>query len=202
MPNGKRMVTPPVEIRWASIINPNTRHDKGGVFEIIGLLDPTVTEHEDFLADLENAWIDGYNDVLRAEKKKNVATHDKPWKPDTDSEGNPTGLVMIRPKNKCGTYPSGDPIKVALVDAALNEVTQDPGNGSTCRLSIEANPFFHAGKYGLQLRLKGVQIIDLVEFKRTGGFEPTDGFVRKAAPARAAVDDGFAAAAQGDELPF
>lgn len=200
MANGQRMITPAIDVRWSSVITPDTRHEKDGVFTIMGLLDPTVAEHEDFLSDLENAWIDGYNAVLKETGKKNVTTHDRPWRPDIDKDGNETGKIAIRPKNKCGTLPSGDAVKVRVFDAALNEVDVEPGNGSTCKLSMWVSPFFHGGKYGLQLRLSGVQVLDLVEFKRTGGFTAEDGFVSNG-KAKVA-DDGFAAAADQADLPF
>lgn len=174
----KTFQTPPCEIRWANIVRPNyrwaTAQDARGTFSIQCLLDPSKADHKAFLSSLESEWESAYADTLAREGKKQIKTHSKPWQEDTDEEGNPTGLIALRPKNKESFIWRDDEevkVEVDIFDATLQRVQVEPGNGSVCVVGFQVNPFYTAGKFGLQLRLRAVQILDLVEYGNRYGFE-------------------------------
>jgi hypothetical protein len=101
--------------------------------------------------------------------------------------------------------------KPVIFDASGKVVTNDPkiGGGSRLKVSYELNQFATALGAGVSLRLKAVQIIELVEFGANAeyyGFEAEDGFTTDnttAAPAETDVSSDYtdddAAAAAGSE---
>lgn len=71
-----------------------------------------------------------------------------------------------------------NPIKVSAVDTRKNEVTEAIGNGSTIKILAYIMPYSSGANTGISLRLKKVQVIDLVEygedFDYEDEFEATD----------------------------
>lgn len=222
--NTTRMTTPPCEVRWAHITRPNytyaSAQDPRGTYQVLCVLDPEQPRHKAFLEELQAEWDRGYEVVLHREGKKKVQTHGFPWSAVEDEEGEDTGLVGVRPKNKESfTNRDGEVVKIEIpvFDAQKQRVNVEPGNGSLCRVSFDVNPFYTAGKYGLQFRLKAVQVLSLVEYDAFGFDAEESGYVgtpytppvesialapSQAPPAAPVASDGFAAAADSDELPF
>lgn len=213
------LTTPPAEVRWANLTRPDNRFSppgEPGVYSILVLLDPAREDHTDFLKKLEDVWESEYRAKCREENRKSLPTHDKPWKVDTDDDGAPTGLVTIRPKNKewfTDRHGAKVTVSVDQYDAAKTRIRVDVGNGSICRVNFEAFGFYHAGKFGVSLRLRAVQVLDLVEYGRDYGFDEEDGYTgREYVPAEGGdEEDGEQDAeetkaepafAPDDELPF
>jgi hypothetical protein len=220
----KYLTTPPAPVRWANLLSPDyrfaTQNDPRGTYSIEVLLDPARENHAAILKELENYWASEYEATCRAERKKALVVHDKPWKTDTGDDGAPTGLVSLRPKNKeYFTDKAGKRVNVTVdqFDSQETPIRVQIGNGSTCKVNFEVFAFYHAGKFGLSLRLRAVQVVELVDFDRNYGFEKTSGYVgeRYVAPIATAheaprevqaamseeeVQDGFGT--ENDELPF
>lgn len=101
-----------------------------------------------------------------------------------------TGKVTFKFKTKAKvTTKSGDTFdqKVALFDAKGKPITNAPniGGGSKVKVSFEINSYYTAiAGAGLSLRVKAVQILDLVEFggganAESYGFGAEDGYEAK-----------------------
>lgn len=91
-------------------------------------------------------------------------------------EGEPTGNVLLRFKLKASVTPrDGDPFTQAptVVDAATGEKIEKPVyNGSIIRIKGQIVPYTNAatGVVGVTLRMKAVQVIDLVSGGDGGSF--------------------------------
>lgn len=125
--------------------------------------------------------------ALMAEEKaiavKKIKRADKPYKAETDQEGNETGAYLFTFKQRAlitlkdGTTKK---IKVDVVDAkkkALPASTPVYG-GSEVKVAYEALPFYTAAVgAGLTLRLNAVQVLTLVSAgQRDHGFGEEEGF--------------------------
>lgn len=224
MSKATRLTTPPCEVRWANVLEPNykyaTMQDARGTFSIQAILDPSQPAHKNFLDDLRAEWDNGYADYCRTEKKKALTVHDFPWTAVKDDDGLDTGLVAIRPKNKesfTGKEGEKVDVEITIKDAKNQNIKVEIGNGSICKVRFEVNPFYHAAKYGLQLRLKAVQVLSLVTYEGSDGFEEEEsGYVGTpvertpravhapvaAEPAPVAAQTNFASNDDEAELPF
>jgi hypothetical protein len=201
--NRIKITTPPVVVRWADITTPNYRYatatDPRGTYSIECLLNPKVPAERDVLAQLRDFWDTEYKERCRVERQKQLKMHDYSWKEDADENGEVTGLYSIRPKNK-EQYQGRDGIvkvEIQQFDSAMKRIRVEVGNGSRCRVSFSVGSFYKGGKFGLSLRLRAVQVIELVEW-HPYSFEPEeDGYrgeeyvpeERKAQPAHAGADD-------------
>jgi ssDNA-binding protein len=148
-----------------------------------------------------------------AKAKTIKAATDKPYKAVTDDEGNETGeykfnfkmAAKVTSKKNGSTWEQ----KPALFDAKLKPLV-DPkiGGGSTVKVKFEMYQFYTAlVGAGVSLRLLAVQVLDLVEYSKSGseGFEAGEGYeaeeqeapapATKPAPADVAQDED-------DEVPF
>jgi len=178
--NELKLVTPAVPVRWASLHTPDYRfakaNDPRGTFSIECLLDPKRDADRAFLDELQEFWQAEYEYTCRSKRSKDIERHDTPWKEDKGDDGVPTGLVSIRPKNK--EYFDGARGRVNVVipqfDSQGTRIKVEVGNGSVCKVALLAFPFMHGGKFGVSLRLRSVQVIDLVPWTPYG-FEPIEG---------------------------
>jgi hypothetical protein len=109
---------------------------------------------------------------------------DKPYKVETDEEGNETGNVIFNFKMTASgiSKKTGKPFTMApkLFDAEAQVLPQDTriGGGTLARISYEISPFAQAAiGVGVSLRLSAVQVIELVEW---GGDGTSYGFQNEA----------------------
>lgn len=72
-------------------------------------------------------------------------------------------------------------VTIPVFDSKGKKFTANIGSGSTAKLSISLEGYTVAGKTGVSVKLKAVQIIDLVEYGSGNagsyGFEEEDGYV-------------------------
>jgi hypothetical protein len=198
-----KMTSPKGKALWPKLTKPDTTYVKdGGVYCLKLRLkrgDPGVDE---FLAELESkreSAVAGFEAELREQKKlakgKAIKVSEPSIKPVIDEEngGEETGEVDINFKMKAViTSKEGEVYKKrpALFDAKGVEIEGNKlralrvGTGSAVRVSFECVPFYKpAVGAGLSLRLKAVQIVNLVEYQ--GGDAKSHGF---------GAEDGFSAA--------
>ncbi len=202
------LTTPPAEVKWANLIRPDNRFSPPGdpgMYSVLVLLDPERADHAALLKELEGVWDAEYKSTCRAENKTRLPVHDKPWKADTDEDGAPTGLVSIRPKNK-EWYTDRNGVKVEVeidqYDAAKKRIKVEVGNGSICRVNFEAFGFYYGGKFGVSLRLRAVQVLDLIEYGRDYGFDEEDGYRGKEYVPEEDGDEDEAQEEQVEETQF
>lgn len=148
-----------------------------------------------------------------AKAKTIKAATDKPYKAETDDEGNETGNYKFNFKMaaKVTSKKSGNSWeqKPSLFDAKLKPLANPKiGGGSTIKVKFEMYQFYTAlVGAGVSLRLLAVQIIDLVEYSRNEaeGFGEEEGYEGE----DTATDIGEAqtppadpSQADDDEVPF
>lgn len=126
-----------------------------------------------------------------------------PINPEEDDDGNETGNYVLKAKQNEFIVGKGGKqrMKIAVVDAQLKPTKANPGTGSTIRLKTDIVPFVMPAteKVGVSLRLKAVQIIDLVAYGGAddiSGFDKEDGFTDPGEDS----EDGFEAE-EGVEEP-
>ena len=113
---------------------------------------------------------------------------ESPLKPVLDEEGNPTGEWKIKAKMQAAVQLKsgrGWTQRPAVLDAKLQPMNLKEvwvGGGSVCRMNFEAQAYYSGSLgAGVSVRLKTVQVIELVVFKpkadpRDKGFEEEEGY--------------------------
>ena len=172
---------------WAKVFEPDTRFNEDGEYSTQVVMPEAeavqVCEQLEALIDEE------YNKVVK-EKQQAKATLSKRaiTEPEMDQDGNATGNVVFKSKLKAKirakngqTYKQ----KVNVVDAKRNPMTggQLIGNGSVIKIAVDPVTYYMPSSktVGVSLRLKAVQVIDLVEHGTANSiFDEEEGFVAKA----------------------
>lgn len=196
---------------WAKVFEPDTKFDSNGVYSV-NLLVPEL-EAQGLCEYLDKVVEDKFNEEVKANpKKRNTLSTRKGYDYHYDQDGNKTDQLEFKFKLKAKVQTrSGDMYdqKPIVVDAKRNPMDIDTliGNGSKIKVAFEPYPYVMAStkQVGVSLRLKGVQVIDLVEYANTGSmFDEEEGFevakTEKADRTDGMFDDGFAdaEAVEGD----
>jgi hypothetical protein len=173
---------------WVKVFEPDTKFNPDGVYSV-DLLKPQLeaAKLSDYLEGL-------VNDRLEEEVKSNpklqgkLSTH-LPFEEDTDQEGNDTGDIKFKfkldavGKRRDGTTYTQSPI---VVDAKLTPLDGSVliGNGSGINVSFEPRTYYIPATkmVGVKLHLRGVQVLDLVEYGNGAAsmFDEEDGYVAAA----------------------
>lgn len=198
-PKLEKFVTPAGVAVYPHLVRPDTKFDSDGVYTVQLAIDgPDANE---LIAQLEAA-----RDLFAKEfKSENKAKFAKAsiadvYEDEVDDEGEETGRVLIRAKQKAlikardGTmYPK----YVKLFDAQNNVITPDSvWGGSRLILAGVLIPYYMASskEIGVSLRLSAVQILELVEgdggSAESFGFGEQDGYTAESAETVAAEDAG------------
>lgn len=193
--------------RWAKVFEADTRYVPEGEYSVQVVLSEQeaadVCEQLDKMAQAKLAEV-----VKENPKLKTVLSTRPTYEADTDEAGTPTGDVIFKAKMKARVKSREGKVyeqKPMVVDAKKTPMEGNTliGNGSTIKIAVEPIPYMmQATKtVGVSLRLKAVQVIDLVEYGNNAVsiFEEEDGFVAQAV----AKDDnldvfGDTADAEGD----
>ena len=141
-------------------------------------------------------------EIKNSPKKKAALSTRKGYDYNYDQECNQTDLIEFKIKLKAkvnrhdGTSFSQKPI---VVDAKRQPLNPDiaVGNGSDVKVAFEPRPYVmnSTKQVGVSLRMKGVQVINLVEYGNSVStmFDEEDGYVVESAPiASTPFDDGIA----------
>jgi hypothetical protein len=170
---------------WAKVLKPDTKFVPAGEYSIDVLI--PEEKAEELCEYLEGLIDNQLKEEVKANpgKAKSLSTRSV-REPNYDQDGNETGELKFRCKFKAqiqardGRTYNQKPI---VVDAKRNPVDEDMaiGNGSTVKVAVEPFTYVMAStkQVGVTLRLRGVQVIDLVEYGNKGGnmFDEEDGFV-------------------------
>lgn len=171
---------------WAKVFEPDTKFNPLGDYSIN--LQMPVAEGAAMSEQLEAIVQAEFNKAVKADPRlKNTLTTQDVCQPVYDRDtGDDTGNVEFKFKLKAkvqkrdGTYYEQQP---AVIDSKKVPMTNDIliGNGSRVKVAFEPIPYVMQTnkKVGVALRLKAVQVIDLVEYGNSAAsvFDEEDGFV-------------------------
>lgn len=177
------LVSPTGIAKYPRIHQPDTKFKAEGEYSIKLIL--PKKDAAPFITKLKEIHAEAYQEELKAKKKKVLKQASLPWKLETNEDGEETGNVEIKAALKAKVTPKkGDPFeqRPGILDAKRQPITDvKVGSGSKVKLAVEVYPWFtDALGFSISLRLKAVQVIDLVEF--TGGgdaagfFEDEEGY--------------------------
>lgn len=169
------------KLMYASVHTPNTKFDADGVYQVDVLLPEAeavvMAEKLDSLVQERMA-----SEVKAKPALKKVLTSRPIYQPIYDDAGDETGEVKMKFKTKAKIRTKDGKMydnKVAVVDAKRNPILADTliGNGSIGKVAFEPFAYFNASakEVGLSLRLKALQVIDLVSYGKDP-FEDEEGF--------------------------
>ena len=174
---------------WTKVFEPDTRFVPEGEFSTQVVV--AENEAQEVCERLEGIAQKHFNDAVKDNPKlKNVLSIRTPFEPEYDEAGNETGNVVFKTKLKARIKSrSGETYsqKVSVVDAKKTPMdgSQMVGNGSSIKVAVEPVPYLMQStkQVGVSLRLKALQVIDLVEYGSPSTdsiFDEEDGFVAKA----------------------
>ena len=181
----ERFVTPAGKASYPYLTNPDTKFNPDGEYKVKLILPETEAKE---LVDLIDAKME--ESMAKAKKDnpkvKKIKAADVPYSSVEDDEGDETGEIGFSFKQKAIiTKKDGEKInmKVYLFDTKNKPVNIKGyvGGGSTIKVAFEIIPFYtKLIGAGVSLRLRAVQILDLVTGSSDGsnfGFgEEEDGF--------------------------
>ena len=172
-----RLTTPKATLKYHKLIEPETKFSPEGHYKVTALI---PAEDAGPLADQLDALYEAHKASLKAQAPSQKFKAIDPSFGYQDIDGKPCFTISVKMKAKGmdrdGRAWSAVP---ALFDATgapvkHRESLRSMWSGTTGRVSFEACPFFQpAIGAGITLRLKAVQIIDLVE---SGGSADSFGF--------------------------
>ena len=171
---------------WAKVFEPDTKFNPLGDYSIN--IQMPVADAAAMSEQLEGIVQAKFNEAIKADPRlKNTLSTTDVCQPVFDREtGDDTGLVEFKFKLKAkvqkrdGTYYEQQP---AVLDAKKTPLSKDVliGNGSKVKVAFEPIPYVMSStkKAGVSLRLKAVQVIDLVEYGSSASsvFDEEDGYV-------------------------
>ena len=171
MANKQYTVTPKGKMMWAYLHKPDTQFDSNGVFHVKLQLANGSSD------DLRKAIMREH----KANKKEAMARNPKrtsfreflPFKEILNDEGLADGyefqfkLKALATNSKTGQEFTQRPVVVGPDKMPVpSDVTI--GNGSVGKIAFEAIPYFTGNNIGVSLRLRGVQVLELVEYRAEG----------------------------------
>lgn len=178
----KKMRSPIGEAVWPKLSQPETKFDPDGVYETKLRLDnKTGMAFQSTLQEM----LDEHHKQVCSERGKKVKAAALPVT-EVEEDGTPTGELEFKFKLKAlaGKEGSKWEQRPKLIDAKganidPNKVTV--GSGSKISVGFEVIPYFTAAVgAGLSLRMKAVQVIDLVEYGGNEfdafGFQQEEGY--------------------------
>jgi len=195
-----RYTTPAGIAQYPYLTKPDTKFNPDGEYKIsLEIKDPTLSAPLVTFLDEQFA-----ASVAKAKKEnagKKIKEGDVPYSVDEDS-----GKVTVRFKLKAKVTPKqGDPFeqRPAIFDAKGKPLMDAKiGGGSKVKVAYELVPYYTAiAGAGVSLRLKAVQVIDLVEFSGGAsadayGFGEEEGYEAEDTPA---AQNGFSEEEESDK---
>ena len=172
MPRRKNVrITSPTGIaQWPRLNEPDTKFDKDGVYSV-SLRLPKDDAGE--LVETITGVLSEFMEKLAGNKARKPKVAPLPIKDVVDGDDIPTGEIEIKFKMRAVGGHGGDrwEQKPALFDSAGRPMTEVIGGGSRIKGGAEVVPYntTMAGA-GVTLRLKAVQVIELVEYTKGDSF--------------------------------
>lgn len=187
--------TPVGKAQWAHLTVADTKWNPDGEYKVNLVID--ATEAADLMKQLDKVQADNYAKAKEENPKKAAKIiNQHPYEEETDDSGNDTGNIIFKFKMKArGQTRNGETFerKPTLVDGKGKPITNRDfkiGNGSALAVAFETVPYYIPATNiaSVALRLKAVQIVNLIEF---GGGE-SFGFD--------SFDEGYDASSHNDKI--
>ena len=187
MAKPKRMTTPAGIAKWPWLVRPNTKYDPAWSTNLV--LD--IEEAQDLMKALDAEAEQAYKETIAKLKKEKKAAAAKqvrkkpPYEMVYDEEGEETGQVEFKFKQKCQVKKDGKVIDLApprLFDAKGKPIKNVAiYGGSIIKVCFMPIPYYipSSKEAGVSLRLIAVQVIDLVSAGGRAedfGFTEEDGY--------------------------
>jgi len=195
-----RYTTPAGIAQYPYLTKPDTKFNPDGEYKISVEIPGAAAQ--DIVTFLDEQFAASVAKAKKENPGKKIKEGDVPYSVDDDS-----GKVTVRFKLKAKVTPKmGDPFeqRPALFDAKGKPIGADTkiGGGSKVKVAYELVPYYTAiAGAGVSLRLKAVQVIDLVEFSggassEAYGFGEEEGYEAEDTPA---AQNGFAEEEESDK---
>lgn len=179
----KKFVTPKGTLKgFIALFEPSTKFNKKGIYTAEILL--SKEEGEKLAEEIKNVRTEQFKKFGKGTKVADI-TRCVPYTTANEETGeaipDKEGRYVFK-TNRCAYIEGGKPkVKIMVVDSKCNPIKDASiGEGTTAILSGELSGYSVAGKTGVSVKLKGVQILDLVEYSSTSveslGFTQQDGF--------------------------
>ena len=166
---------------WAKVHEPDTKFDPDGLYSIeVTVPETEAVEMCEYLDGLVKTKI---TEEIKANNKRSDLTTKTPYSKTEEGEIKFKFKLKAKVKTRDGQVFSQRPL---VVDSKRTPLTKDTliGNGSIVKVAFEpyAYSMMSSKTCSVSLRLKGVQVLQLVEFQAAGSFfdEEDDGFIAKA----------------------
>lgn len=158
-----RWTTPVGVAVWPKLYSPNTQFDPDGFYECgVKFSDPKVVE--EVKKRIRQFHKEAYELKCREEGKSKLRAAKPPYKEEDD------GSIVVKTKLRASGIKDGKPwtARPAVFDSRGNLIkTEDMpkiGGGSVVKVAVDVVPYLGANGVGISMRLKGVQLITLVEY--------------------------------------
>lgn len=195
-----RYTTPAGIAQYPYLTKPDTKFNPDGEYKISVEIPGAAAQ--DIVTFLDEQFAASVAKAKKENPGKKIKEGDVPYSVDDDS-----GKVTVRFKLKAKVTPKmGDPFeqRPALFDAKGKPIGADTkiGGGSKVKVAYELVPYYTAiAGAGVSLRLKAVQVIDLVEFSggassEAYGFGEEEGYEAEDTPA---AQNGFTEEEESDK---
>ena len=195
-----RYTTPAGIAQYPYLTKPDTKFNPDGEYKISVEIPGAAAQ--DIVTFLDEQFAASVAKAKKENPGKKIKEGDVPYSVDDDS-----GKVTVRFKLKAKVTPKqGDPFeqRPALFDAKGKPIGADTkiGGGSKVKVAYELVPYYTAiAGAGVSLRLKAVQVIDLVEFSggassEAYGFGEEEGYEAEDTPA---AQNGFSEEEESDK---
>lgn len=176
------IATPIGSAVYPKLINPDTKFNADGVYSCKIIV--SEEDYNSFRAQIDPLVEQEYNKYLIASGKQKLKRATEPVR--INDEG---GFEINAKQTAKTTTKQGDVLefKIALYDADVKPITDEPNIGSGSKMRLSVQPYFwniSALGFGYTLRLKAAQILELVEYssdsnvfsKEAGGFTQGENF--------------------------
>ena len=192
---------------WAKVFEPDTKYVPEGEYSVSVVV--PEAEAANVCEQLEAQIQEKHAEVVKENPKlKTVLSTRDPFEKETDEAGTETGNLIFKTKTKARIKSRDGKVyeqNIAVVDSKRTPMDGSTliGNGSTVKVAFEPYSYMMQStkQVGVTLRLKALQVIDLVEYGNSANsiFDEEDGFVATAVAKDDAVDVfGGDADAEGD----
>jgi hypothetical protein len=163
---GKYQVTPVGEFEYPHILVADTKHKAEGLYHVkLILKDKEAEDFQEMVDNAHNSW----KERCLSENPKGGWKEWLPYKSKTDEAGMEIGtmfhfkLKASGVNSKSGEAFTQKPVVVGPNKAPIpNNIKIS--NGSTGKVAYEIAPYLHGQSLGVQLRLRMVQVLNLIEY--------------------------------------
>lgn len=178
-----RITTPICKFQYPKLVEPDTKFNPEGVYRLSGVMDAAAA---DGISTQLDELLSRHKDSLKAQAPtQKFKLVELPWAFE-DVDGKPCFIIKAKQKasgvDRDGRRWTAAPALFDAKGVAIKdrESLKDMWSGTTGRINFDACPFYNpALGAGVTLRLRGVQIIDLVEgggSAESFGFTEQDGY--------------------------